>query len=216
MKKTTVSYIRRELEIARHYFLTGLLIFMPIFLTLWLIWWVFDTIDNILQEPIKDIFGYYVEGIGFGITILLILICGIIGSKVAGRNAIRFVENQISKVPIVSQLYNGIKQILESFSRKETSSFLEVVFIEFPRKGTFTPALVTNETVDKSGKKIFNIYVPTAPNPTSGFLQLLPEDQIIHTKMSVDDALKMVISAGKFSPDAIHHLSMESSPEEET
>ncbi|MBT4511637.1 MAG: DUF502 domain-containing protein [Chloroflexi bacterium] len=198
--------LREELTTARHYFLTGLLVFIPAFLTISLLWWVFDTIDSILEPLVEYILGKYYPGIGFAVTILIIFICGIIGNRVAGRNIINFTEHLISRVPVVSQLYNGIKQILESFSTKENSSFLAVVFIEFPRKGTYTPALVTNETIDESGRKILNIYVPTAPNPTSGFLQILPEDQVIRTSMSVDDALKMVISAGKFSHDDVRNL----------
>lgn len=207
MKISFKPFFRRELSIARHYFITGLLIFIPIFLTIWVLWWIFNTIDNILEPWIEDAFGRYYDGIGFSVTILLILVCGIIGDKVAGRNLIRFLEYQVSKVPVVSQLYNGIKQILESFSKQERGQFIEVVFIEFPRKGTYTPALVTNETTNESGKKILNIYVPTAPNPTSGFLQILPENQVVRTNMSIDDALKMVISAGKFTHEDVQNLS---------
>lgn len=209
MKKTLKAGLSRPLLDLRHYFFTGLLVFVPIFLTLWLLYWVFNTIDSILKEPIRDIFGHAYPGIGFAITLTLILISGVIGSRVAGRNFIRFMESQLSKVPVIRELYNGIKQILESFSRKESSSFLEVVFIEFPRKGTFTPALVTNKATDEHGNTVLNIYVPTAPNPTSGFLQILPEDQVVRTNMSVDDALKMVISAGKFSHEDVRNLCAE-------
>ena len=201
--------LRKELTTARRVFFTGLLIFIPAFLTISLLWWVFDRIDSILEPRVEDVLGRYYPGIGFAVTILIIFICGVIGSRVIGRNIIDFVEHLISKVPVVSQLYNGIKQILESFSPKEDGSFLAVVFIEFPRKGTYTPALVTNEAIDESGKKMLNIYVPTAPNPTSGFLQILPEDQVVRTNMSIDDALKMVISAGKFSHEDVRNLSAE-------
>ena len=207
MKEKVKSTLRRALIDLRDYFFTGLLVFIPIFLTIWLLYWVFETIDNILNPRIEDIFGHSYPGIGVATTLFLILICGIIGSRVFGRNLIRFMEYQLSKIPVVRELYNGIKQIIESFSRKDSDHFLEVVFIEFPRKGTFTPALVTNRAADESGRIILNIYVPTAPNPTSGFLQILPEDQVIKTNMSVDDALKMVISAGKVSHEDVRHLS---------
>lgn len=207
MKKKIKSTFRQSLIDLRDYFFTGLLVFIPIFLTIWLLYWAFDTIDGLLKPWIEDIFGRSYPGIGVAATLLLILICGIVGSRVFGRNLIRFMEYQLSKVPVVRELYNGIKQIIESFSRKESGHFIEVVFIEFPRKGTFTPALVTNKVTDDSGRNVLNIYVPTAPNPTSGFLQILPEDQVIKTNMSVDDALKMVISAGKVSHEDVRHLS---------
>jgi len=200
--------LRKTWKVLRNYFFTGLLLFIPIFITIWALLWIFNTIDGVLQEPIEWAFGRYYDGIGFGVTILLIFIFGVVGSRVAGRNVIKFVEFHLGKIPVIRELYNGTKQIIESFSRQDDGSFVEVVFIEFPRKGTFTPGLVTNVACDESGRKIVNVYVPTAPNPTSGFLQILPEDQIIHTDMTVDECMKMVISAGKFSHADVSNLKL--------
>ena len=213
VKLTVISRSRAFFRLLKNYFLTGLLLFIPIFITIAVLLWVFNTVDGVLQEPIEWAFGRYYDGIGFALTLLLIIIFGIVGSRVAGRNVIRFMEFHLMKIPVIRELYNGIKQIIESFSQQESGNFVEVVFIEFPRKGTFTPALVTNEAYDESGRKMLNIYVPTAPNPTSGFLQILPEDQVVRTTMTVDECMKMVISAGKFSHVDVCRLKAEDMPE---
>jgi len=187
------------LRALRNYFVTGLLLSIPLLITVWVLLWLFHTIDGVLKDPIRWIFGEYYDGLGFAAILLMILIVGIIGNRVFGKSLIGFLEFQFSKIPVIRELYNGVKQILESFTPQESGKFIEVVFIEFPRKGTFTPGLVTNVAVDSSGKRILSVYVPTAPNPTSGFLQILPEDQIVRTSMTVDECMKMVISAGKFS-----------------
>lgn len=199
---------RRVWRSVRNYFVTGLILFIPVFITIWALSWAFNTIDGVLKEPFENAFGWYREGIGFGLTIVLIFIFGIVGSRVAGRNAIKFMEFHIKKIPVIRELYNGTKQIIESFNRQESGNFVEVVFIEFPRKGTFTPGLVTNVAYDREGRRMLNVYVPTAPNPTSGFLQILPEDQVIATDMTVDECMKMVISAGKFSHSDVGKLKL--------
>jgi uncharacterized membrane protein len=204
---------RPVLRSVRNYFITGLILFIPVFITIWALSWAFNTIDGVLKEPFESAFGWYRQGIGFGLTIILIFIFGIVGSRVAGRNAIRFVEFHIKKIPVIRELYNGTKQIIESFNRQESGNFVEVVFIEFPRKGTFTPGLVTNVAYDETGRKMLNVYVPTAPNPTSGFLQILPEDQIVRTDMTVDECMKMVISAGKYSHPDVRCLALEQPPD---
>lgn len=204
--KIVRAALRAFAKVLRRYFITGLILFIPFFLTLWLLWWVFDTIDNFLQPHIDDLLGRSYEGIGFGIAIALVFLFGIIGSRVAGRNAILLAESLIARIPLVRELYYGIKQIMESFSGEKKGSFLKVVFMEFPRRGIYTVALVTDEVADDSGKKILNVYVPTAPNPTSGYLQIVSEDDVIPSSMSVDDALKMIISAGKVSHSDVAHL----------
>ncbi|MCL0053084.1 DUF502 domain-containing protein, partial [Dehalococcoidales bacterium] len=167
-------------------------------------------IDNILQPVVSSILGHAIPGVGFGITMVLIYLVGVIASNVVGRKLIHYGESLLRRVPIVRQLYTGIKQILESFSAPGKTGFMQVVLVEFPRKGMRTIGFITNESSDKSGKKLLNIFIPTAPNPTSGFLQIAGEDEIIRTDISVDDALKMVVSAGRMSPEELsNQLSLE-------
>ncbi|MCL0057784.1 DUF502 domain-containing protein [Dehalococcoidales bacterium] len=194
----------------RTQFLAGILIVVPVGATILILVWIFTAIDNILQPVVSSILGHAIPGVGFGITMVLIYLVGVIASNVVGRKLIHYGESLLRRVPIVRQLYTGIKQILESFSAPGKTGFMQVVLVEFPRKGMRTIGFITNESSDKSGKKLLNIFIPTAPNPTSGFLQIAGEDEIIRTDISVDDALKMVVSAGRMSPEELsNQLSLE-------
>ena len=104
---------------------------------------------------------------------------------------------------MVRSLYTGIKQILESFSAPGKTSLMQAVLVEFPRKGMWTIGFITNESPTQSGETQLNIFIPTSPNPTSGFLQIAMEDEVIRTDIPVNEALRMVISAGKLSPQGI-------------
>lgn len=194
----------------RTQFLAGILIVVPIGATIWILVWVFTAIDNILQPVIIEILGHAIPGVGFGITIVLIYLVGVIVSNIVGRKLIRYGEFLLRRVPIVRQLYTGTKQILESFSAPGKTGFMQVVLLEFPRKGMRTIGFITNESSDKSGKKLLSIFIPTAPNPTSGYLQIAREGEIIRTDISVDDALKMIVSAGRVLPEEVSNkLSLE-------
>jgi len=107
---------------------------------------------------------------------------------------------------VLGAIYGGARQILQSFTNNSSDKFLEVVFMEFPRQGIYTVGLVTSEVKDRHGKKILNVFIPTAPNPTSGFLQIVPESDVVKTSMSVNDAMKLIISAGKVSDGDIANM----------
>jgi len=190
----------------RMHFLAGVLVVIPIGATAWILYWLFTTIDNILQPVIRLIAGRDIQGVGFGITVVLIYVFGIIASNVGGRKLIQFGESLLARVPVVRPIYTTIKQILEGFSTPSETGFLQVVLIEFPRKGIWTIGFITNESRLQSGEIQLNIFIPTAPNPTSGFLQILKEDEVIRTDIPVDEALKMVISAGKVSPEVVSEM----------
>jgi len=195
-KGTFWDWLRKK--IVAH-FLTGILIVVPVGATILVLVWIFVSVDNILQPVISSIWGRTITGLGFGITIVLIYLAGVIASNVLGKRLVLYGESLLSRIPLFRYLYIGIKQILESFSKPTGAGFLQVVLVEFPRKGIRSIGFVTNESSDEPGKKLLSIFVPTSPNPTSGFLQIMRESEIIRTNISVDDALKMVVSAGKKS-----------------
>jgi len=116
---------------------------------------------------------------------------------------IRYGESWLERVPLAREIYYVFRQILDSLMMSQKGGFKEVVLVEFPRPGMTTVAFVTNTVRDSKGQELLNIYVPTAPNPTSGFFQMVPPESVIHTKMSVEDATKMVVSAGMVSPPVI-------------
>jgi len=200
IKRISWRWLIRRL---RTQFLTGIIVVIPIGITMLILVWVFTSVDNILEPLIKLIFGRPIPGVGFGITLILIYLIGLAASNFLGKGLIQYGESLLSRVPVVWQLYSSIKQILESFRDARSSGFMRVVLVEFPRKGMRTIGFITNESTDSSGRKLLNIFIPTAPNPTSGFLQIAREEEVIRTDIPVDDALKMVVSAGKVSPQEI-------------
>ena len=181
----------------RNKFILGILVIMPISVTILILAWIFNSIDNILQPSIRAIWGRSFPGVGFGIAVLLIYLAGIIASSVLGKKLIAFGERLLGRVPLVRQLYRGIKQVVESFTAPRETGFMQVVFIEFPRKGVQSIAFVTNRLDTKSGERLFTVFVPTSPNPTSGFLQIVREDEIVPTNITVEDALRVIVSAGR-------------------
>lgn len=183
----------------RRQFLMGILVVVPVAATILILVWIFTTIDNILQPVISSIWGRTVPGVGFGIMIILVYLAGVIASNIGGRRLIHFGESLLERVPVVRPIYTVIKQTLDIFSTPGKTGFKQVALVEFPRKGMRTIGFVTNESSDKSGERLVYIFIPTSPNPMSGFLEVVREEEVIRTNISVDDALKMVVSAGKVS-----------------
>ncbi|MDZ4247489.1 MAG: DUF502 domain-containing protein [Dehalococcoidia bacterium] len=184
----------------RRHFLAGLLVAVPLGATALILKWMFNTMDNILQPFIRLVWGRSFAGLGIALTIVLIYLLGIMASNVGGKRIIHFGESLVGKVPMIRELYSSIQQILKSFSRSGQTAFLQTVLMEFPRKGMWTLGFITREFCTESGEKRLNIFVPTAPNPMSGFLEITSEEEVIRTDIPVNEALKMIVSAGKVSP----------------
>lgn len=187
----------------RRQFFTGFLILVPVGATILILIWIFNAIDSILQPLIHLMFGRPVPGIGFGIMIVLIYLVGVIAGNVGGKRLIRYGESLLEKVPVVRPLYRSIKEIVDSFSPSSKTGFVETVLVEFPRKGIWTIGFITDESQAQTGETQLNIFIPTSPNPTSGFLQIVRQEEVIRTDIPVDDALRMVVSAGKVSPGGL-------------
>jgi len=204
-RERTESRWHRLIRIMRNHLLAGILVVVPLAAAIFVLVWVFVKIDNILQPVIEAIFDRRITGVGFGISLVLIYIIGVIASNIFGRRIIRFGESLATKIPIFRQLYTAFKQVIEGLSGSTTkkAAFREVILVEFPREGMWTLAFITNELTDESGKKMFAIFVPTAPLPTSGYFEIVTEDMVTHTNISVEEAMKMVMSSGMVSPTKI-------------
>jgi uncharacterized membrane protein len=203
MKGAPMKLLRWLGRKMRGHLLAGILVTVPIGLTVWILFWIFSTIDGFLRPYIEAIFNLRLPGVGFVATLLLVYLVGVIASNVLGRRLIHYGERLLGRIPVASYLYGGIRQIMESFARPDITGFMQVVLVEFPRKGARTIGFVTNVTADATGKSLFNVFIPTSPNPTSGFLQILEESEITPTGLSVDEALKMVVSGGRVSSGAL-------------
>jgi uncharacterized membrane protein len=189
----------------RRNFLTGLLVTVPAALVVIALLWFFTTIDSILQPFIQFFFGEPITGLGFAITLVLIYLAGLLASNIVGKRLIQFGEAIVGRLPILRQIYNAAKQAMNSISgaSRAKAAFREVVLVEFPRKGIRAVAFITNEIQDADGRQLIAIYIPTAPVPTSGYFALVTEEEITRTNISVDTAMKMVISSGIASPQEL-------------
>jgi uncharacterized membrane protein len=196
--RRSLNYILKKLG---GQFLAGILIIVPIGITILILVWLFNSIDNILQPVIIHIWGHRIPGVGFAVIVILIYVAGVIADNLIGKRLISFIEKYLlQKIPVIGQFYQGVKQIMESFSKSKNNQFMQVVLVEFPRKGVRTIGFITNEMSGQTGEKLFNIFVPHSPSPTTGFLQIMKEDEFVRTKISIEDGIKMVVSAGGYVP----------------
>ncbi|APV44712.1 putative membrane protein [Dehalogenimonas formicexedens] len=182
-------------------FVAGLLFLVPFLAAIVILLWVFNTIDGFLQPVIRLIFGHEIVGLGVVSTIVLIFVTGLVLQNYLGRFVLRNIDKALEHVPIFSQIYTGAKQVMTSIGGAKNAAFKEAVLVDFPQKGVKSLAFITNELEDNDGQKIYVVYVPGSPNPTSGFLQLLRENQIVRPELAVDCAMRMIVSCGMVTPD---------------
>jgi len=191
----------------KRYFITGLLVVVPIWGTILVLKTLFLTVDGLLGDiPARYVMERYVPGVGILLLLMLILLAGVLATNIMGRRVVKVWEDLLKRVPLVRGIYATIKSMMDvlSFQDKEKEKYSRVVMIEFPRKGQYALALVTGvtpgEIQDVSADRVINVYVPTSPNPTSGYLLFVPESELIPVGMSVDEALKMMFSGGMYTP----------------
>lgn len=201
-EKETSFYQRVIVRKLRRNFIAGLLVLVPVVAAIWLLAWTFIAVDNLLQPLIRYVFDRPLPGLGFAVFLVIIYVTGLVTSNILGRRLFSFTDKFLDKVPVFRQVYIGAKQVVQSISGAglNKSAFREVVFVAFPRDGMMVPAFVTNKFNTSSGKVLYAIYIPTTPVPTSGFFEVVSEDQVVKTDISVDSALKMIISAGMLLP----------------
>ena len=189
----------------KYYIFTGLLSILPLAATYWILLKLFQLFSTpgaaIVEYIFKDKVPKYVpELAGFILTILFISFAGMVVSNVLGKRIYAWFETVLSRIPVVSVVYRTIKQITSSLSGPNRQAFKKVVYIEYPRKGIWTLTMVTGESINKTGEKYYHIFVPTTPNPTSGFMLYIPQNDTLETEMSVEEGLKIIISGGMLAP----------------
>jgi uncharacterized membrane protein len=196
-------------------FLSGLLVVVPVATTILILAWVFTTVDDIFQPVITEVIrwitkdpGYngHIVGLGFAITIIIVLISGITAGNYVGKKLINFGDSILKRIPLFRQVYGGAKQVVESFSGTgaiNKAAFREVVLVEFPARGMTTIAFITNEFSSQTGEKLYSVYIPTTPVPWSGFSAIVNEENLTRTSISIDEALKMCISGMMISPSSL-------------
>ena len=204
----TVKTLRAWLK---RYFLTGLLVITPIWGTVLILKTLFLTVDSILGNVLSQVVpqGYYVPGLGILTLVLLIFTTGLLTTNFIGGQVIKLWEEFLHRVPIVRSIYSTLKSMTDILSFKERERYNRVVLIQFPKNGHYCFAFVTGmtqgEVQEISPDPLLNVYVPTSPNPTSGYFLLVPEKEVVPLEISVEEAMKLIVSGGLYSPPHSMH-----------
>ena len=204
----------------QQYLLTGLISIIPIYLTYWIIKNLFlffsgpggiivglflpDFINQNFEFGGITLLSLLQKILGFILTIASLYFLGLIISNVFGKKLYKLFESLLEKIPFVSKVYKSIKQITASISGANSKAFQKVVLVEYPRKGLWTIAMVTGETLDDKDEKYYNIFVPTTPNPTSGYLLFIKSTETKKLDLSVEEGLKIIVSGGMISPEKLN------------
>ena len=194
----------------RSWFLTGILVMTPLILTIYVAWAFITFVDNLVVPlvPFNYRPSYYlpfsIPGLGLIIVFIFTTFVGLLATGLFGRTLIRIWENILNRMPVVRSVYSAIKQILETVMATQSDAFRQAVLVQYPRKDIWAIGFVTGSTKGEVGKrvdkKMVNVFMPTTPNPTSGFLLFFPEEDLIFLNMTVEDALKLVVSGGMVVP----------------
>lgn len=193
----------------KRYLIAGLLVWVPLGITFLVIRALVGVMDRTLLLLPPDwrpeaLLGFPVPGLGIVLSILVVLITGMVVANLLGRKLVEGWESLLNRIPLVRSIYSAVKQILETIFVAGGKSFRKVLMVEYPRRGLWTLAFQTGsgteEVHDKAGHRLMTVFVPTTPNPTSGFIILVPEEDIIELDMSVEDGLKLIMSLGVVAP----------------
>ncbi|MBU1173978.1 MAG: DUF502 domain-containing protein [Alphaproteobacteria bacterium] len=195
-----------------NYFLTGLVIAGPIGITLYIAWWIIRFIDDMVTPFVPRAMNpstylpFEIPGFGLVVAFLTIGLVGFFAANLFGRTLVKFGEAILHRLPMISTLYKALKQIFETVVNQSAKSFREVGLIQYPRPGLWAVVFISTEAKGEmaekvDGEQIMSVFLPTTPNPTSGFLLYVPRSEIVILDMSIEDAAKLIVSAGLVSPD---------------
>lgn len=198
----------------RRYLLTGIVVTAPISITIYLTYIFLSFVDTHVAKIIPDkwhfesLNGFYEEtavpGLGLIIAVVFFIIVGWFATNVLGRWIIRIYEYVLDRMPVIRTVYGAIKQIFETIAASQSTAFREAVMLEYPRKGVWSIGFVTGRTEgevqDATNEETINVFVPTTPNPTSGYLLFVPKKELVFLNMTVEEAVKLVVSAGIITP----------------
>ncbi len=190
----------------KRYFLTGLLVVTPIWGTVLVLKTLFVTVDGILGSVLAKLVtpDYYVPGLGILTLVLLIFATGLLATNIIGWQIVQWWEEWLHRVPVVRGIYATLKSMMDILSFENREKYNRVVLIQFPKNGHYCFAFVTGVTQGQvqaiASEPLVNVYVPTSPNPTSGYFLLVPEKEIVPLDMSVEEAMKLIVSGGLYQP----------------
>lgn len=201
----------------KRYFITGLLIWIPLAITVLVLSWLINTMDHTLDllpsklQP-EALWGFHVPGIGIVVAVLIVFGTGLLAANFIGQRLVRFWEGVLARIPVVKSIYYGVKQVSDTVLADTGQAFRKVLLIQYPRNGSWTIAFQTGrpggDVLNHLRGEYVSVYVPTTPNPTSGFFLMMPRSDVVELDMTVDEALKYVISMGVVAPAASREIAV--------
>jgi len=193
----------------RNYMIGGLLIWIPIMITVWVVRFLSGILDNslVLLPPSwrpEAVFGTYVPGLGIILSLLLLFFTGVLVKNLFGGQMVAGLESLVRRIPVVGAVYAGAKTFSETVLTDKGTSFKQVLIVEFPRKGAWSIGFLTAENLEevraRTGEDMISVFVPTTPNPTTGFIIVVKRSEVVFLDMSVDEAFKMILTLGVVAP----------------
>ncbi|HEY6722116.1 MAG TPA: DUF502 domain-containing protein [Burkholderiales bacterium] len=194
----------------KKYLITGLLIWIPLAITIWVLELIVSSMDQSLlllppQYQPQALLGHRIPGLGALLTVVVVFVTGVLASNILGQRLLSFWENVLGRIPVVKTIYNGVKQVSDTLFAPGGQAFSKALLVQYPRAGSWTIAFLTGrpggDVANHLRGEYLSVYVPTTPNPTSGFFLMMPRADVIELDMTVDEALRYVISLGVVSPD---------------
>jgi len=190
----------------KKYFITGLLIWVPLVITIWVLGLVINTLESVVPVFLSPqaLFGFDIPGFRVLVVLAVLLGTGVFAANFLGRNILRWSEKLLGRIPLVRSIYHSVKQVSDTLLAPNGQAFRQAVLVQYPRQGCWTIALLTGspsgEVAEHLQTEHVSVYVPTTPNPTSGFFLMMPRSEVISLNMSVDAALKYIVSMGVVAP----------------
>ncbi len=187
----------------------GLLVVIPVGITIFILRFLFNLADGVLAPYIKRVGsfffgeGHYIPGLGMITGLVVLYFAGLLATNVLGKRMVSVWDRMLSRIPLVRSIYTSSKQLLEVFSKSGRSSFRQSVYVDFPKEGSYSIAFITNMVQSRSGKTYYTCFIPTSPNPTSGYVLILEESQVYPTSFGVEEAMKIIMSGGMVAPEVI-------------
>ena len=202
-------------QLIKRYFITGLLIWVPLVITAWVLSVIVSTLDqslHLLPEALhpKNLFGFVIPGAGALLTLAMILLTGLLATNFIGQKLVIWGEKLLARIPVVNSVYHSVKQVSDTLFSPGGNAFRKALLIQYPHHGSWTIAFLTGQPggdiVNYLSGEYVSVYVPTTPNPTSGFFLMMRTSDVIELDMTVDEALKYIISMGVVAPPPHHRV----------
>ncbi len=202
-------------QLIKRYFITGLLIWVPLVITAWVLSVIVGALDQslrLLPEAVhpQNLVGFAIPGAGAVLTLLMILLTGLLAANFIGQKLVGWWEKLLARIPVVNSVYNSVKQVSDTLFSPNGNAFRQALLVRYPHQGCWTIAFLTGQpggdVLNHLDGEYVSVYVPTTPNPTSGFFLMMPTKDVVELDMTVDEALKYIISMGVVAPPPHHRV----------